>query len=102
MEGIGYVLAADPAQILLNRGGRVVFLVLWPFICSVAAFVCITAIQASPSAGFSSPSSPLLRTLLSINRKTGNVATKVKMDVHLTVRERTMEIYVPMPHLISQ
>ncbi|CAD6913427.1 unnamed protein product [Tilletia controversa] len=93
MEGIGYVLAADPAQILLNRGGRVVFLVLWPFICSVAAFVCITAIQASPSAGFSSPSSPLLRTLLSINRKTGNVATKVKMDVHLTVRERTMEIY---------
>lgn len=35
------------AQILYNRGGKVAFLVLWPFICSVAWFVVTTAIQAN-------------------------------------------------------
>ncbi|KAK0523767.1 polyamine transporter tpo5 [Tilletia horrida] len=59
------VLAADPvntpltwpgglvfAQILLERGGRVAFLVLWPFICSVAAFVVITAVQANARSAY--------------------------------------------------
>ncbi|KAK0548824.1 polyamine transporter tpo5 [Tilletia horrida] len=59
------VLAADPvnvpltwpgglvfAEILLQRGGRVAFLVLWPFICAVAAFVCITAIQANARSAY--------------------------------------------------
>ncbi|PWN35960.1 amino acid transporter [Meira miltonrushii] len=35
------------AQILFDRGGKVAFLVLWPFICSVAWFVVTTAIQAN-------------------------------------------------------
>lgn len=35
------------AQILFNRGGKIAFLVLWPFICSVAWFVVTTAIQAN-------------------------------------------------------
>ncbi|KAE8212847.1 hypothetical protein CF327_g3555 [Tilletia walkeri] len=62
---IGDLLVADPvntpltwpgglvfAEILLRRGGRVAFLVLWPFICSVAAFVCITAIQANARSAY--------------------------------------------------
>lgn len=35
------------AQILFNRGGKVAFLIIWPFICSVAWFVVTTAIQAN-------------------------------------------------------
>lgn len=35
------------AQILYNRAGRVAFLILWPFICSVAWFVVTTAVQAN-------------------------------------------------------
>lgn len=35
------------AQILLNRGGKIAFLVLWPFVCSVAWFVVTTALQAN-------------------------------------------------------
>ncbi|PWN28936.1 amino acid transporter [Jaminaea rosea] len=35
------------AQILLNRGGKVAFLVVWPFACAVAFFVVITAVQAN-------------------------------------------------------
>ncbi|UZJ52869.1 hypothetical protein CBS101457_002189 [Exobasidium rhododendri] len=35
------------AQILYDRGGKVAFLVTWPFICSVAWFVVTTAIQAN-------------------------------------------------------
>lgn len=35
------------AQILFNRGGKVAFLVLWPFVCSVAWFVVSTALQAN-------------------------------------------------------
>ncbi|KAL9936168.1 hypothetical protein V8E36_005010 [Tilletia maclaganii] len=59
------VLAADPvgtpltwpgglvfAEILLQRGGRIAFLILWPFICSVAAFVVITAVQANARSAY--------------------------------------------------
>lgn len=35
------------AQIMLNRGGKVAFLVVWPFACAVAFFVVITAVQAN-------------------------------------------------------
>ncbi|CAO1631546.1 unnamed protein product [Parajaminaea phylloscopi] len=35
------------AQILLDRGGRVAFLVVWPFACAVAFFVVLTATQAN-------------------------------------------------------
>ncbi|PWN40058.1 amino acid transporter [Ceraceosorus guamensis] len=35
------------AQIVFLRGGRVAFLVIWPFICSVAFFVVQTATQAN-------------------------------------------------------
>ncbi|PWN21994.1 amino acid transporter [Microstroma glucosiphilum] len=35
------------AQILLNRGGKVAFLVVWPFACCVAFFVVVTATQAN-------------------------------------------------------
>lgn len=35
------------AAILLDRGGKVAFLVIWPFACMVAFFVVITALQAN-------------------------------------------------------
>lgn len=35
------------AQILLDRGGKIAFLVVWPFACAVAFFVILTAVQAN-------------------------------------------------------
>lgn len=35
------------AQILLDRGGKVAFLIVWPFACAVAFFVVLTATQAN-------------------------------------------------------
>ncbi|SPC67487.1 related to amino-acid permease 2 [Ustilago sp. UG-2017b] len=35
------------AQILYSRAGKVGFLVIWPFVCSVAFFVVTTALQAN-------------------------------------------------------
>lgn len=35
------------AQIFLDRGGRIAFLIVWPFACAVAFFVVLTATQAN-------------------------------------------------------
>lgn len=40
------------AQILLSRGGKVAFLVVWPFACAVAFFVVLTATQANARSFF--------------------------------------------------
>ena len=48
VDGVeGWIGGLAFAQILFNRGGRIAFLIMWPFICSVAWFVVTTAIQAN-------------------------------------------------------
>ncbi|CAD6898722.1 unnamed protein product [Tilletia controversa] len=88
---IGDLLAADPvntpltwpgglvfAEILLRRGGRIAFLVLWPFICSVAAFVCITAIQANARSAYAMARDRALPSMFyKVNKRTGTTINAI-------------------------
>lgn len=72
------------AQILLNRSTRVGFLVMWPFICSVAWFVVTTAIQANARSfyAFSRDNGlPDRGFFARVNRKTGTTVNAVWLVV---------------------
>lgn len=72
------------AQILYDRGGRIAFLVTWPFICSVAWFVVTTALQANARSfyAFSRDNGlPDRGFFAKLNKKTGTTVNAVWLVV---------------------
>lgn len=76
------------AQILLDRSTRVGFLIMWPFICSVAWFVVTTAIQANARSfyAFSRDNGlPDRGFFAKINKRTGTTVNAVWLVVLLCI-----------------
>lgn len=74
------------AQILLSRGGRIAFLVVWPFACSVAFFVVITATQANARSFFAMARDRAIpRVFARIEKRTGMTLWAVWLVVILNI-----------------
>ncbi|CAO1637293.1 unnamed protein product [Sympodiomycopsis kandeliae] len=74
------------AQIMLNRGGKIAFLVVWPFACSVAFFVVLTATQANGRSFYAlARDRAIPRIFAVVNKKTRVTVNAVWLVVALNI-----------------
>ncbi|SPO27417.1 related to amino-acid permease 2 [Ustilago trichophora] len=70
------------AQILYLRAGKVGFLIIWPFVCSVAFFVVTTALQANARSFYAfARDNALPRVFARVNKRTGTTVNAVWLVV---------------------